>query len=48
MQWRQSKKKRSSRVTRAQAGKMTSHKTQDPRILVVEKGTGDNSDKNSD
>ena len=33
-------------MIRAQIGKMTSHKTQDPRILVVEERTSDDSNKN--
>ena len=51
MYWHQKKKKgrrRSSRVMRAQIGKTTSRKTQDSKILVVEKGNSNNSDRDSD
>ena len=35
-------------MTRAQIGKTTSRKTQDSKILVVEKGNSNNSDGDSD
>ena len=35
-------------MTRAQIGKTTSRKTQDSKILVVEKGNSNNSDRDSD
>ena len=35
-------------MTRAQIGKMTSRKTRDSKILVVEKGNSNNSDGDSD